>query len=39
MDRRDLMKMGAGAMVTGFVSSASATPASAGIEKPMSGEL
>jgi len=35
MDRRDLMKMGAGAVVTGFVSSASAAPVSATDEKPM----
>jgi hypothetical protein len=34
MDRRDLMKMGAGAVVAGLASSASAAPASPGNEKP-----
>ncbi len=34
MDRRDLMKMGAGAVMTGFVSSAAAAPASPVNEKP-----
>jgi hypothetical protein len=38
MDRRDLMKMGTGAMVTGLISSASAAPASAGDEKSASNE-
>ncbi|MDR3752705.1 MAG: DUF5060 domain-containing protein [Terracidiphilus sp.] len=35
MDRRGLMKMGAGAVVTGIVSSASAARANAGNEQPM----
>src|SRR5271166_3360437 len=34
MDRRDLMKMGAGMVVTGFAASASGAPASSGNEKP-----
>jgi hypothetical protein len=34
MDRRELIKMGAGAVVTGFASSAAATPASPASEKP-----
>jgi hypothetical protein len=34
MDRRDLMKMGTGVVMTGFVSGASAAPAKPGNEKP-----
>ena len=39
MDRRELIKMGAGAVVTGLASSASAAPPSPGNEKPMNGKV
>src|SRR5580692_4684515 len=39
MDRRELMRMGTGAVLTGFAASVSAAPASFGDQKPMDDKL